>query len=382
MATWFKAHRAEFQAPEKRSLQVVTTSTKAQADALAALWRGGATWEAVEAAAKAAGASTATLDDTTQAGVPAPELGAAAFAAPLNTVIGPVAEPLGVQLVKVTSLTKAKNPSLADLHDTIRDRIGAEKAADLIDARAQKLQDLFAGGNHIDEVPADMGAVGAEGTLDAQGNTPDGTPAPIPAAPDKLRAAIIADAFKAARGDTGQLTEGPDRAWYAVAVDSITKPAAKPFDQVRAKVLADWQTDQVHHATEAQAAKLLAAIKGGQTIVNAAWGTGQQAIRSPALRRNHPVPGVPAEMTQLVFTLKKGEATMVETNVGFLVAQLAQVIKPDAKADRSGVQDIRQGLTKALADDYLASYATAVRDTAKYQVNAKVMDQLTSQPGE
>jgi peptidyl-prolyl cis-trans isomerase D len=227
-----------------------------------------------------------------------------------------------------------------------------------------------------------MGAVGAEGTLDAQGNTPEGTPAPIPSAPDKLRAAIIADAFKAKQGETGQLTEGPDRAWYAISVDAITKPAAKPFALVRGQVLTDWQTDQVHHATEEQAAKMLATIQGGQSILNAAWGSGQQVVRSPAIRRNQPVRGVPAQLSQLIFTLKPHEATMVETNVGFMVAQLAAVTRPDPKTDAAGMQDVRQGLQKALAGDYLQSYAYAVRENAAATVNTKVLDQISSQQGE
>jgi peptidyl-prolyl cis-trans isomerase D len=381
MKTWFSAHKSEFDAPEKRSLQVVTAGTKPVADKLAALWTSGAAWPVIEAAAKAAGASTAELDDTTRDGVPAPELAAAAFAAPVNAVTGPVTEPLGFQVVKVTAVTPAKNPSLADLHDDIRQRIGTEKAADLIDARAQKLQDLFAGGSHIDEVPADLGAVGAEGTLDAQGMTPEGTKAPIPA-PDKLRSAIIAEAFKLGKGETGQLIEGPDHAWYAVAVEDVTKPAVKPFDAVRAKVLADWQAAQIRHDTETQAAKLVGTVNGGQTILNAAWGSGQQVTRSPVLKRNHPVQGVPAELNQLIFTLKPGQATMVESNVGFLVARLAQVVKADPKSDPSGLADVRQSLTHALADDYLVSFATAVREEAKPVVNSKVLDQMIQTPGE
>jgi peptidyl-prolyl cis-trans isomerase D len=380
MQAWFKLHRPDFQTPEKRTLQVITTSAKPEADALAAEWRSGAPWRVIEAAAKAAGASTAELDDTSQDGVPAPELGTAAFAAPLNTVTGPVAEPLGFQVVKVTAITPGKDPQFADMRDKIRDILGAQKAADLIDVRAQKLQDLFAGGSRIDEVPPDLGAAGSEGTLDAQGNTPDGIPAPIAGAtPDALRTAIIADAFKATKGDPAQLTEGPDHAWYAVAVDTITKPAAKPFAMERDQVLADWRTEQIHHATEEQAAKLLNVVEGGQTITNAAWGSGLQVVRSPPLRRNHPAQGVPPQLTQLIFTLKQGKATMVETNVGFMVAQLAQITLPDPAADPSGMQDVRQGLTKALGDDYLVSYATAVRDAAKPTINTKVLDQLTKQ---
>ncbi len=379
MHAWFTAHRGEFVSPEKRTLQVVTTTTRPQAEKLATLWQQGADWPSVEAAAKADGVSTAQLDDATKDGVPSPELGSAAFAAPLDTVTGPVTEPLGFQLVRVTAITPAKNPTELDLHDTIRGRVATEKGADLIDQRAQKLQDVLAGGSHIDEVPADSGAAGAQGTLDAQGMTPEGNRAPIPA-PDALRSAIIADAFKLAKGETGQLTEGPDHGWYAVAVDGVIKPAAKPYDQVRARVLADWQAEQVRHTTEAEAAKLLATVNGGQTMLNAAWGSGRQVTRSPVLHRNRPVAGVPAELNQLIFTLKPGQATMVESNVGFLVARLAQVTSADAKADPSALSEVRSGLTRALADDYVVSFATALRDAAQPRVNMHVLDQIDRAP--
>ena len=376
MHAWWLAHRSEFQSAEKRSLRVITASTKPQAEKLTALWQGGAPWAAIEAAAKTEGASTAELTDTTRDGVPSPELGNAAFAAPLNTVTGPITEPLGYQVVRVTAITPARNPSEASLHDKLRESVGTEKAADLIDARAQKLQDIFAGGSHIDEVPADLGAVGVLGTLDAQGMTPDGTRAPIPA-PDALRQAIIAEAFKLNRGETGQLEEGPDHAWYAVAVDDITKPAAKPFDQVRARVLADWQAEQVRHEVESEAARLVAFVNGGQTMLNAAWGSGYQVTRSPTLHRGQRNGGISAELSQLIFTLKPGRATMVESNAGFIVARLAQIIPANPATDSSGLSDTRQALTHALADDYVVSFATAVRQAAQPRINVHALDQVT-----
>ncbi|MGL1687292.1 hypothetical protein ACSTI5_00195, partial [Vibrio parahaemolyticus] len=82
-----------------------------------------------------------------------------------------------------------------------------------------------------------------QGTLDAQGKTPEGNPAPIPGT-QALRQAIIDAAFHANKGDPIALTEGPDRGWYAVQVEDIIKPAKKPFGEVRAQVLADWQHDR------------------------------------------------------------------------------------------------------------------------------------------
>jgi peptidyl-prolyl cis-trans isomerase D len=378
---WYDAHKPDFSAPEQRSLQVITVGTEAAAQTLAAQWRGGATWDAMQAAAKAAHATASTLDQAARDGIPAPELAQAAFAAPLDTVEGPIKEPLGFQIVRVTAITPAKNPSFADLRDKARQALGEERAADLIDARAQKLQDLFAGGSHIDEVPADIGAAGVQGTLDAQGNTPDSTTAPIPATGD-ARSKIIADAFAAKKGETAQFTEGPNHVWYAIQVDDITPAAARPFATVRASVLADWQTAQIHHETETEAARLLATVKAGQTLTAAAWGSGRQVTRSAPVPRNRPPPDVPQQLAQILFTLKQGEPAMVQTPTGFMVATLAQVTHPDPAVDKTGMDQIRHGLSQALRDMTINTYANALMREAHPIPNEKLVQQLASGQGE
>ncbi len=378
---WYAQHKSDYVSPEKRSVQVITAGSAAAAASLAAQWRAGASWDAMQAAARKAGATAVPLDDTTRDQVPSPELARAAFSAPASTVVGPVVEPLGTYLLRVSSIIPARNPDFTAVRGTIREKLAAERAADLIDARAQKLQDLFAGGAKIDEVPADLGATGAAGTLDAQGNTPDGTPAPIPATPE-ARQAIIEAAFKTNPGDAITPVEGPAHTWFAVAVDTITKPARKPFDQVRDQVLADWRADQLHHTQETEAAHILTLVKSGESLANAAWGSGRQVTRTPPLARGKPQPGVPAELSQRLFTLAPNEATMVETNAGFVVAQLAQIIQPDPHADAAGLTQAREGLTQALREDYVQMYATAVRDAADPVVRPKVVMGLVLQPGE
>ncbi len=377
MRAWLAAHKSEFEAEEKRSLEVITANDAASANALAQKWRAGASWEQMQAAAKAAGANTATLTDTTERGIPAPELARAAFAAAPGAVTGPITEPLGVQLVKVTAITPAKTADFAALRDTIRKRLGAERAADLVDPRAQKLQDLFAGGAHLDEVPADLGAAGVEGTLDAQGNTPDGTPAPIPGSAD-LRQRIVADAFKASPSDQPQLVEGPDHAWYALQVEGITKPALKPLDQVRTQVLADWRADQIRHSQEAAATHLLGLARH-EGLTQAAWGSGVQVARTPELFRNRPAPGLPAEMKPAIFAMKPGEAHMLETNKGFYVVALATVKVPDPKSDPTAFEQTRDQLTQALSQDTLQSFAEGLQDAAHVSLNAKALQAMVQQ---
>ena len=374
--SYFDAHKAE-----KRSLQVVTTGSAAVAARLAAQWRTGASWDAIQAAAKAAKASAGALDDATVQEVPSPELARAAFSATAGAVLGPLTEPLGSYVLRVTAITPAKNPSFDSLKDSLRGKVASEKALDLIDARAQKLQDVFAGGAKIDEVPADLGATGAEGTLDAQGRTQEGEQAPIPVS-GEARQQIIDAAFKTNKGDPIQPTEGPDHIWYAVSVDSITPPSRQPFEAVRARVLADWQADQMRHAQETEAARILGLVKGGQSLANAAWGTGLQMTHAPELRRDQPAGAISAELAHALFTMKQGEATMVETNAGFLVAQLTGIIPADPKSDTLAMNQAQDGLRSALHDDYLQLYATAVRDAANPVIHGQAIQALLAQPGE
>jgi peptidyl-prolyl cis-trans isomerase D len=378
MHAYFNAHKSDYVSPEKRAMQVITASSAAVAQTLADKWKAGANWAAMQEAAKAAGATAVDLPVSTREQVPSPELANAAFSAQGDTVVGPIAAAFGSQILRVTDIVFAKNPSFDSLRPVLRDKVAAEKALDLIDARAQKLQDLFAGGAKIDEVPGDLGAAGAEGTLDAKGNTPEGTPAPIPA-PADLRQQIIDTAFKTNPKDPIEPAEGPNHSWYAVAVDSITKPARLPFDQVRSRVLSDWQAEQVHHTQETEAARLLSLVRAGQSLSSAAWGTGLTVTHTPPLSRGRPQDGLSAEFVQQMFNLKKGEATMAETDKGFVVAQLTDIIEPDAAADQGGMSEAKNGLKRALHDDYLTIYAVALREKAKPQVRMNVVQNLIQQ---
>jgi peptidyl-prolyl cis-trans isomerase D len=357
---------------------VITATSAESAQALADKWKAGASWAAMQEAAKAAGATAVDLPVSTREQVPSPELADAAFAAQGDAVVGPIKAAFGSQILRVIDIVSAKNPSFDSLHQTLRDKVAADKALDLIDARAQKFQDLFAGGAKIDEVPGDLGATGAAGTLDAKGDTPQGEPAPIPA-PADLRQQIIDTAFKTNPGDPIEPVEGPNHSYYAVAVDSITKPARLPFEQVRGRVLADWQADQVRHTQETEAARVLALVQGGQSLANAAWGRGLTISHTPPLARGRPQDGLSAELVTKLFGLKKGEGTMAATDKGFVVAQVADIIEPDAKDDQSGVSQAEGGLTRALHDDYLTIYAIALREAAKPQVRMNVVENLIQQ---
>jgi peptidyl-prolyl cis-trans isomerase D len=381
----YEQQRNVYNVDEKRSVQILLTADEARAEALAAQWRSGADWAQMQHAATDAGGTAVELPNADRAELPDPSLADAVFAAAPETVPPPIHDPLGWHVVKVTAITPARHTSFDDIKDTLRKELAEQQAAEQVYDRSTKVEDALAGGGGLDELPADLGLAAVTGTLDAHGNTPEGTPAPIPAEPS-VRDAIINAAFQAKPGDPIRLTEVPAQAepgknpgpsaYYALVVESITPPAGEPFDQVRERVRADWTRNAIHHATEATAAGLLAAVKGGQSLADAAAAASLTVHPLPPTDRQNAPQGFPAQLQQPLFGMKIGEPGMVETADGFVVAVLAEIQVPDARTDPIGYGQARQALQRAVGDDIITAYVNAVRLSANPRVNTQVLNSI------
>jgi len=369
----YNQRRAEFVTPEKRSAQVISIGDEAKAKALAEQWTGGADWTAMQAAAQQDGASAVALDDASQTEFPDADLGKAVFASPADHVSNPVKGAFGWYVTKVTKVTPGTDKSFDDVKEALRSRLLAEKATDLMYDRANKIDNLLGNGTALDQMPGDLGLAGVSGTLDAKGNTKDGTPAPIPGAPE-LKAALVAAAFQVQKGDAPQLSEVPTpsaggSAYYAVSIDEILPPAPKPFDEVKPQVTEDWTADQQRHAAEAKAAKLLAALKGGQTLADAAAVAGVAVNRTPEVTRGASSEDMPGELANVLFGLKHGEPAMVATATTFIVAVPAQIDTPNPGIDPGGYAQLRTAVSRSVGSDMASIFAEAVRERANPRIN-------------
>ncbi len=379
ISAYYEQHKAEYVSPEKRSVEVVVAPDEAHAKDIATAWIAGADWDAVQKAAAAAGASAASLDDATPAEFPAPELGQAVFAAPAETVSGPIPSALGWQVFRVTKVTPGSERPLAQAADEIRTRLARERAVDQVYARANKLEDALSASGSLDDLPGDLGVAAVTGTLDAQGNTSAGQPAPIPGSP-ALKQALVTAAFALGKGEPARMTEGPDQSYFAVAVEDITPAARKPFAEVETQVRDDWERDARRKEQERAAAKLLTAAQAGNGpgsgLDDAATIAGLRLERTPPVARAQPTSGVPTEMTEPLFSLKQGETTMIEAPDAFYVVSLAEIVAPDPAADPLGTAQIRTALTQAIGQDIELTVAAALRTQAKPLVNRTLLDSM------
>ena len=380
----YEQHKADYQTTEKRSAQILISQDEAKARALAQQWQGGADWATMEEAAKQAGASAVPLDDMTDKQIPVPALSQAVFAAMPDAVSAPVHTDLGWYVVKVTKVTPGTDRSFDQVKDELQHSVAEQKAADVIYDRANKVEDALAAGGNLADLPGDLSLAAVTGTLDAKGNTPQGQEAPIPGPPE-LKNALITAAFRAKPGDPPHLTEVPAPAeggqqqvssYYAVVVESVTPPAVKPFDQVQDQVKLDWRRDAIRHEQEEAAAKILAAVKGGQSLEDAALKAGVTVRRLPAVGRKGEVEGVPPQLVQPLFSLKKGEPTMVETPSGFVVAVLTDIQRPDPGADSSAYSEVREQLRRSIGDDLENIYVAAIRTRDNPRINRQMVESL------
>jgi peptidyl-prolyl cis-trans isomerase D len=375
LRSYYEQHKAEFEKPEQRSVQVIVVPTEAAARTMATSWIAGADWDAMQKVAAAGNASAVELDDTAKAAFPAADLAQAVFAATPDTITGPVKSDQGWDLFRVVKVTPGTQRSFDQVKAELKPRVALERAMDLVYDRANKVQDALAGGAKLDELPAGLGLAAVTGTLDAQGNTPQGAPAPVPGTA-ALRQALIARAFQISPTDPPTLEDGPDHSFYAVTIEGITPPAIKPLAEVKDQVREDWLRDTRRHEQDVVAARLLTAVKGGGSLTEAANLAGLKVQRTPALGRGKPPEGIPGELVQPLFATDAGKPGMMEADGAFWVFVPLEVQKPDPATDPAGVDRVRLELASAVSADLETTFALALRDREKVTVNRRVLDSV------
>ncbi len=371
----YNASYAQENVTPTRSVQVITAPDRTSAARLAALWQTGASWSAMQAAATKTGSSAVELDKATQVQIPSPDLANAVFAAAPFTIGGPLQGAMGYFVFNVINETAGGAPPLSQVSDQIKQQIQLQKAQVQVNQDVDNVQDALAGQTPLDQLPGNLGLVAVEGTLDANGSTPDGQPAPIPGG-DELRNAIIKAIFAAHPGDSAQLINGPDNGYFAFTLDTITPPAIEPYDTVKQTVAAAWSQDALLREAEVKAAALLNAVNHGQSLDAAAQGAGYSVSMLPPVTRNAPPSGVSKQMVDILFSLSQGQATMQQTADGFQVVALASINRPKPADDPNTWNEVGQAMTKSLADDTVASFIAGLQGRDKVTVDAKLYAQI------
>jgi peptidyl-prolyl cis-trans isomerase D len=372
----FEARHGQYDRPERRQIRQVVLADEARARELAQLWQAGADWERVEAAANAAGGQAMALPIGDKASLPIPALADAAFAAAPQSVTDPVQSPFGWHVIGVEAVEPAQVFTLDQLRDQLRRDVAKDRALDLAYERGNKVEDALAGGMTLAEAAPRFGLMLVNATIDPGGRTPTNEAAALPV-PDDQRNAVLRAIFTQDQAAAPRLQEFGD-AFVAIEISSVTPPQLRPFAEVEQELRRAVVADARRRFTETRAAGLLAAQRGGKTLVEAAQEMGLISTRTAPFGRD-PAQGspVPPELLPPLFEARRGEATMAEIRGGFAVASVAEILRLDPASDPLGMGRVRVEIEQAVGDDLEQQFQAALRVRGNVRINERVLEQVT-----
>ncbi len=193
-----------------------------------------------------------------------------------------------------------------------------------------------------------------------------------------MRSAVINAAFATKPGSALTLHKTQGDNHFIVAVTKITPPTLKPYATIKAAVLADWTAHQLEHAQNIAAAQLLSAVKSGQTLTQAASTAGLPVtVVGPFGRSKLPKP-LPKQLLSILFSLKVGQPTMLQTPIGFIVATVTAIDEPKATIAKNLQTRLGIALDNTMQTVALQSFASGLRQRDHVKINDKTLRQISS----
>jgi len=368
-----------FHVPETRHLEVLTFQDEAKAGAAAQSWKSGTSWQAIQA--QNVDAAAVDLPDTRKSDVPTPELAAAAFSAPQGDIQGPLHAETGWIVFRVVDVKAPHDTGFDEAKGGLRAEIARAQAPQLLSARFARFQDVVAGGGDLDHVPADLGASPAEGALDAQGNTHEGDPAPLPG-DDALRHALIARIFSQAKGARPTVVQGPNGSGFAVVVDEIEPGHDKPFDAVKDQVATALAGEAQRHEADIRATALLTKARQSGGIAKAITGTPDAAMLQSGMSfsRVHPAP-IPRDVAELLLKTPVGQSAMLQAGNDYFVFTVTGERPASSATEKELGGRLKPEFTDSMHADVSATFVRGLEQHVKPVPNMAVLQRVIDSTG-
>ncbi len=350
----YEDRSAFYNQPERRLVErLVFPNAAAARDAMAQLEVNGTTFEAL---VQGRGLSLADTDlgDVTVSDLD--QAGEAVFAAEIGTVVGPLESGLGPALYRVNGSLAARSTSFEDARAELHEELAAERARRLVEAQAENIDDLLAGGATLEEL-------GDETDMQLARIDWDRT----------IRDGIAAyDAFRTAAGaitdeDFPQVVFLADGGLFAMRLDETLAPRPKPFEDAREQVIAGWLRQQTELALQVRAEQVV------NKIVTGGFGAAGVSFRTEnGLTRTAYLEGTPADFMTQVFEMDKGELRVITGDQEVYIVRLDEELPPedteDLAAMRAGFErELSQNLSQALFQAFIRDVQLRARPNVDQQ---------------
>jgi peptidyl-prolyl cis-trans isomerase D len=356
----------KYQVPEKRTVEQITFPDEKSATAAAKRLGKGFSFEDL-AASRGLKATDIDLGSVSEKDLGGAR-GKAAFNLKPGQVSAPVKGTFGYVLLKVTAVTPAINKSFDEVKPELlaqaRQQLANEKVSDIIN----KFEDAQASGDTLEEAAkaAGMQLVHIK-AVDAQGLTPDGTKATLPASPQ-----FLTQAFRAEVGVVGDPFQTSDGSAYVIKVSGVEPPKLKPLAQVRKEALQDWTTAKMDTELLAKVTSMTATANHDGSLAPIAKSLKVAVAHSPGLQRGQASAIFPTSLLNAIFAAPPGSAVMGKAADGksFIIARVTGVAHPPAFVQKMPqYAEFKNQLGAQIGGDIPNLFAQAARKRAGVTIN-------------
>lgn len=366
-----KAQR--YGAPERRHVLQLVFPNEADAKAAAEKIAGGATFESVAEERKVA-AGDYDLGPKARADFFDKSVADAVFTLAENAVSAPVKGDFGHVLVKVNKIEPASFRPFAEVADAIRNDIATERVSRTLQDLRDKIEDLRASGKPLAEAAKDAGLQARFiDAIDATGRDKAGQPVEGIVEPDNVLKAIFASDV----GVDNEVLNTMDRGFVWFEIAGVEPARERTLDEVKAKVEAEWRSDEIARRLREKLAEIVKAANGGETLAAIAE-KNQLELRPVSGVRRAGGGGLNTGAVAQVFNLKVGEAGSAATDDGGrILFKVMDSVVPPYDSEAGPMKQIADQLRTSVADDILSQFIAKLQADAKVTINQTALRQAT-----
>ena len=346
----------EFNQPERRLVERLAYLDEDSASAAAASLEAGTSFEQL---VEGRGLALADIDLGDVSRTDLGEAGDAVFAAEVGTVVGPLPSSLGPALFRVNAILPEQFTSFEDAQAILRPEVAADRARRLVEAQAENLDDLLAGGATLEELVADTDMV--LGQIDWSSESAEDI-----AAYEAFRRAARAVTVD----DFPEIDQLEDGGLFALRLDEVLPPRPAPFEDVRADVLAHWQSAEAETRLSAQVEAQLPQLEDGAEFAE----LGLDAVREENLLRSDFVGGTPPGFLSQVFDMATGDVSILPDEGAVVVVRLDRIAGPASDEETANVRaQLSEQADQALAQNVFEIFGADVTRRANPQINPQAL---------
>jgi len=369
----YELKKDQYVVPEKRDVEQIVFPDRASATAARAKIDSGTTFADI-ATQRGLKPSDISLGSVVQADLGS-DRGPATFALPVNGVTQPIKSSFGWVLLRVTAITPGSNKTFADVKDELRKDVTTQLAQAKLTDVTNAFDDASAGGASLAEAAKRAGMRLVHiAAVDANGLTPSGTKAELPASAD-----FRAQLKRSDVGEEGDPFPSSDGNVYVIKVNGTTPPKLKPLPEVRAKAAAAWTDAWEKQRLQAVAAQLVSAAKAEHGLASIATKLQAKVQSTGALSRNAQPTGLTSEFVSKLFDAPPGEVISTPTadRQGVIVARVTGIAHPPANMSDFMYQRFASTIGGNAADDFETALAMAARQRLGVSVNQQQLGRIT-----